>query len=110
MDIEEDCALNAEVLSLYCHSFLRIYIYNVIYGRGPGKELCDGDKPQDSFEPAGDKSCYNEDLDTEISLGLKTECHGKFECTYTIPTLVMDDACGGMRRELRLEYICGKCL
>ena len=109
VDVEEECGLDSEELPLKCHSFLSIYIYNVTYGRGPGKELCDGDKPQDSFKPTGDKSCYDEAKDTEVSIELKSECHGQFECTYTIPTLILDSACEGMRRELRLEYICGKC-
>ena len=50
----------------------------------------------------------DEDKDNEISTGLKTECHGKFTCTYTIPTLLLDVVCDGMRREMRLQYICGK--
>ena len=107
MDTEKECGLDSEEIQLKCHSFLNIYIYNVTYGRGPGKELCDGSKPQDSFQPTGDKNCYDETKDAEISIELKKECHGKFECAYSIPTKVLDDACDGMRRELRLEYICG---
>ena len=39
VDVEEECGLDSEELPLKCHSFLSIYIYNVTYGRGPGKEL-----------------------------------------------------------------------
>ena len=108
VDIEEECGLDSEEVSLTCPSFLNIYIQKVVYGRGPGVELCDGDKPADNSKPPGDKSCYDEDKDIEISNGLKTECHGKFTCSYTIPTLLLDVICDGMRREMRLQYICGK--
>ena len=108
VDVVEECGLDSEEISLTCPSFLNIYIKNVVYGRGPGKELCDGDKPDDTSKPAGDKSCYNINKDIKVSNGLKTECHGKFSCSYTIPTLLLNVRCDGMRRELRLQYICGK--
>ena len=108
VDIEETCAVNADEITLTCYSFLGVYIQNVTYGRGSGNEICDGKKPKDNKGPSPGNSCYNETIDTIITEELKQECHGSYTCQYTVPTFLLDVSCDGMKRELRLEYTCGK--
>ena len=78
---------------------------NLTYGRDKNtlKKLCDGTK-QDTRAPAS--SCYNDEVEDEILHLLRSSCHTEFECTVTIPTLVIE-GCDMMRRELKTEHICG---
>ena len=105
---EELCDLNDEDITLTCPTFLTIFINKVTYGRNPGKDLCDGDKPKDTFKPAGDVSCFDDSKSEIVANALKSECHGEYTCTYTVPTLQIGEACSGMRREVKVETLCGK--
>ena len=87
---------------------MTIFINKVTYGRNPGKDLCDGDKPKDTFKPAGDVSCFDDSKSEIVANALKAECHGEYTCTYKVPTLQIGDACSGMRREVKVETLCGK--
>ena len=102
------CDLNDEDITLTCPTFLTVFINKVTYGRNPGKDLCDGDKPKDTFKPAGDVSCFDDSKSEIVANALKSECHGEYTCTYTVPTLQIGDACSGMRREVKVETLCGK--
>ena len=92
-------------MELRCHSFLRVYIRNIIYGRSfaSGKELCDGEKPDDTTAP--DNDCFDEE--GKLSELMRQACHGKASCESEIPTLPLDETCNALKREARLEYICG---
>ena len=68
------------------------------------KKLCDGTK-SDAFAPVA--SCYDDVVGQEVLNRIRSSCHGQFECSVTIPTLVLD-GCDLMRRELKTEHICGK--
>ena len=105
---ETACALNSEDLQLKCFSFLDIFVRSITYGRNAtkGKELCDGDKPKDS--KAAQLNCYNETFHQELLYELELACHANFNCSLTIPTVPLDPVCDGLKREARVEYICGK--
>ena len=83
-----------------------MYIRNVTYGRKfeNRKKLCDGEKPDDTEAP--EKDCLMED--GIPSLLLKTLCQGKAKCEGKIPSIPIDETCDAMKREVRLEFICGK--
>ena len=68
------------------------------------KKLCDGEK-HDNFAPVN--SCYDDGVGNEVKQFIKSNCHGQFECTISIPTLIIT-GCDGLRRELKTEHICGK--
>ena len=108
IDPEEMCGLDDEDITLTCPTFLTVFIKDVVYGRNAGKELCDGEKPKDSFQPTGDVSCFDDSKSETVAQELKHECHGQFNCTYTVPTLQIGNACSGMRREVRVQTLCGK--
>ena len=59
------CALDAETVTLSCHSFLRVYITSVTYGRNSssGGSLCDGEKSDKSL---GQGSCYNDEYNKQL--------------------------------------------
>ena len=101
------CALDAETVTLSCHSFLRVYITSVSYGRNSssGSNLCDGEKSDKSL---GSGSCYNEDYNKQLLREISLDCHGKFNCTFKVPTLPLTEDCDTLKRELRVEYICGE--
>ena len=92
---------------VYC-SFLNIFVNSVTYGRNStlGKDLCDGEKAKDSKAPA--MNCYKDDQNAVILTSLQTACHHHYNCSVSIPTVPLDPVCDGMRREARVEYICGK--
>ena len=107
-DNKKSCALNSEDLQLKCHSFLDIFVRSFTYGRNAskGKDLCDGEKPKDS--KSAQLNCYNETFNSEILYELEVACHATFNCSYTIPTVPLDPVCDGLKREARVEYICGQ--
>ena len=105
---ETICALNGETVTLICPTFLNVFISKIVYGRNKGKELCNGEKPKDSFQPTGDVSCFNPTKSEEVANEFRTACHGGFNCSHDVPTLILDAACDGMKREMTLEYNCGK--
>ena len=104
------CYLDSEVAVLTCHSFLKVYVTNVTYGRdsATAKELCDGDKPND-FQSLGSGTCYNETYNDILRNEMAIHCHGSYNCSYEIQTVPLTSDCNGLRRETRIEYICGKC-
>ena len=108
IESEKICALNDETVMLLCPTFLNVFINIVVYGRHKGKDLCNGEKPKDSFKPSGDVSCFNESISKEVALEFMTACHGGFNCSHEVPTLVLEPACDGMKREMTLEYNCGE--
>ena len=102
------CALDSEDVTIQCPTFLKIFVNSVTYGRNStlGKELCDGEKPKDNKSPA--MSCFNEDQNAQILSDLQGACHHNFNCSYSVLTVPLDPVCDGLRRETRIEYICGK--
>ena len=100
--------MNGETVTLICPTFLNVFISKIVYGRNKGKELCNGEKPKDSFQPTGDVSCFNPTKSEEVANEFRTACHGGFNCSHDVPTLILDAACDGMKREMTLEYNCGK--
>ena len=105
----EICALDSEDVQLLCHSFLSIYVDGVTYGRDSitGKELCGGDKPND-FQSLGSGTCYNETYNNQLKTELALECHGAYNCSYHIETVPLTSDCNGLRREVKIQYMCGR--
>ena len=101
------CALDSEDVTIQCPTFLKIFVTSVTYGRNSslGKELCDGEKPKDNKSPA--LNCYKDDQNALMLSELQSACHHNFNCTYSILTVPLDPVCDGLRRETRIEYICG---
>ena len=106
---EITCALSSEDVELVCPSFLKMYITKLTYGRDASSEkvLCDGDKPNDLQKPHSD--CFNETFNTELRDEIALECHGGYSCSVNIPTVPLNPACDGMKRETRIEHICVEC-
>ena len=104
-DTVKNCLMDAEQLTLKCHSFMNIFIKNLTYGRDrlAQKLLCDGEK-KDNFAPVD--SCFEDDVHQNLTELLRQQCHGHFECSLPVPTYVLT-GCDGMRRELKLEHLCG---
>ena len=102
------CLVNEEQLEIKCSSFLDIYVSKVSYGRtfAAAKQLCDGDKPDDTTAP--DKDCLDEAVQTNVMTHAKSVCHGKATCEMKVPSLPLDPVCDGLKRELRIEHICGE--
>ena len=108
MDRNTMCTLDSEDVMLTCHSFLRIYITGVTYGRdsATGKELCDGEKP--NGKSLGSGTCYNETHNEKLKNDFAFECHNSYNCTFYVGTVPLTPDCDGLRREVRTEYICGE--
>ena len=90
-----------------CHSFMSVYIQSASFGRSATnmRKMCDGAKKDDSNSPPQD--C----IDTSSLLRTaRDSCHGSDSCQIFIsPTsAVLDSACDNLRREARIDYICGK--
>ena len=107
MEPEKLCALDSEDLTIQCPTFLKIFINAVSYGRNSslGKDLCDGEKPKDNKAPA--MNCYEDDIHASMLSDFQAACHHNFNCTVSVATVPLDPVCDGMRREARIEYICG---
>ena len=105
---EKICALDSEDIYLQCPSFLSIYVLNVEYGRNQskGKVLCDGEKPNDSLQPTA--NCFNETFNNELRHSMAETCHGTYNCSFFIPTVPLTSVCDAMKREVRIDYICGR--
>ena len=109
LTLEKTCALSSEDVKLTCPSFLIMYITKLTYGRNRSSEkvLCDGDRPNDLQKPHSD--CFNETFNTELKNQIALECHGGYSCSVSLPTVPLDPACDGMKREARIEHICVEC-
>ena len=103
------CSVDAEIITLSCHSFLKVYVISVTYGRNSssGKELCDGEKKDE--KSLGSGTCYSDEYNQQLRREISLECHGKFNCSFNVPTLPLTEDCDTLKREIRVEYICGKC-
>ena len=116
-EIENSCNIEGENMKIKCHSFLSVYLKTIVYGRNytNEKKLCDGDNPDDS---------KGVDSETDYCLrsrknwrSIKDLCHGESSCLIPVAA-DMDSAwqtkyhfgaaCNGLKRELRVEHICGK--
>ena len=102
------CAVNADLLSLSCPSFLSVFPLSLSYGRNAslGKSLCDGEHAEDDKAPF--TSCYEEAVNSEVLASLREVCAGQSSCSQQVPTVLLQSGCDGMRRELRLEFTCGQ--
>ena len=100
------CGVNEEDMNLRCHSFLNVYIKSFVYGRNftHRKELCDGEKDDDANAP--DKDCFDDAKSLQFLA--KIACHGRRGCTGKIPSIPLDEVCNGLKREARVEYLCGR--
>jgi hypothetical protein len=107
LEPEKKCYLNEEQAELKCSSFLIIYIRTLSYGRSfsSAKELCDGEKLDDTAAP--EKDCFDEE--GKVMTIVKASCHGTATCDNKIPSLPLDASCNGLKRELRMEYVCVAC-
>ena len=70
--------------------------------------MCDGEKPKDNFQPAGGASCFDDSKSEEVAIEFMNACHGSYNCSHEVPTLVLAQACDGMRREVKIEHLCSK--
>ena len=109
LEPQQNCVLDSEQVILTCPSFLRTYITEISYGRdsSTGRELCAGEKPDDA-KPLSFGTCYDEDFNNQLLLDMAYECHGMFNCTFTVPTVPLSLACDGLRREVKINHTCGK--
>ena len=101
------CGVDEEIMKYKCHSFMSVYIQSASFGRSAAnmRKMCDGSKKDDSNSPPQD--C----LDTSSLLRTaRDSCHGSDSCQLFIsPTTAnLDPACDNLRREARIDYICGK--
>ena len=104
----EGCFLNGDLAQLSCHSFLNIYPTKLTYGRAAAakKELCGGASPPDS--KAAPLDCYEETINQEMLTTASDLCRGHFNCSLEVPTIILSPACDGLKREYKIEYLCGK--
>ena len=104
----QGCAVNADLLTLSCPSFLSVYPLSLTYGRNASlkKTLCDGEHANDDKAPF--QSCYDETVNRARLASLRSECSGLSSCSQEVPTVVLDPTCDGLRREMRVEHICGQ--
>ena len=107
VDRSEKCFLNGDLMHVTCHSFLNIYPTAVTYGRQAAakKELCGGQSPADTR--ASPVDCYDEEVNLQLLNVSRDLCRGHFNCSQEVPTVILSPACDGMRREYKIEYICG---
>ena len=103
------CGVDEEIMKYKCHSFMSVYIQSASFGRSAAnmRKMCDGSKKDDSNSPPQD--C----LDTSSLLRTaRDSCHGSDSCQLFISptTATLDAACDNLRREARIDYICGKFL
>ena len=104
-------------MKIKCHSFLNVYLKTITYGRNytNEKKLCNGESPDDSKGVASDTDyCLRSRRNWKA---LKNLCHGDSLCLIPVAA-DMDStwqskyqfgaACNGLKRELRVEHICGK--
>ena len=116
-EIENSCGIEGENIEIKCHSFLSVYLKTITYGRNytNEKKLCDGEKPDDSKA-----------VDSETDYCLRSRknwkkwkslCHEESSCLIPVTADMdsdwqsqfhFDAACNGLKRELRVEHICGK--
>ena len=104
------CAVNADLLSLSCPTFLSVFPLSLSYGRNASlkKTLCDGAHGDDDKAPL--ESCYDETVNREMLASVRSVCAGQSVCSHQVQTEVLQPACDGLRRELRLEFTCGQYL
>ena len=102
------CAVNGDLTTLSCHSFLNVYPTRLTYGRNATlkKDLCDGLHAKDDKAPF--RNCFDENISRQRLSSLRSDCTGLSSCSQEVPTIVLDPVCDGLRREQRVEYICGE--
>ena len=111
--VEKSCNLQEETMRIKCHSFLSIYIKQTSYGRkfANEKKLCDGQKPDDV------KGVIDETNFCERPMGedFVSQCQGGDYCVIPVTgdmdsnwPKTFDLSCALLRKELRVEYICGE--
>ena len=107
VETQEQCFLNGASAELSCPSFLNIYPTKVSYGRAAAekKELCGGEQPPDS--KAAPLDCYEEKVNQELLSSARDLCRGQFNCSQEVPTIILSPACDGLKREYKIEYVCG---
>ena len=112
-EVAKVCNIEGETMEIKCHSFLSVYVRKVMYGRNytNEKKLCDGEKPDDS-----------KGVDAESDFCLRTfvgpvrqDCHGEPSCIVLVTdemdkgwTKQFDLQCAPLKKELRVDYICGR--
>ena len=103
------CVLDSENIILTCKSFMSVYVTDVTYGRNSStaKVLCDGEKPPDS-KSLGSGTCYDDNHNAHLLHNIAVECHGQYNCSYNVPTVPLTTSCDGLKREVRVEHICGE--
>ena len=58
-------------------------------------------------------SCYSSDCrdnstDSQLLGQARAACAGRHSCTRPVPTLPLGEDCGGLAREMDVDYICGE--
>ena len=112
-EVSQVCNIEGETMELKCHSFLSIYARKSMYGRNytNEKKLCDGEKPDDSkgVDDEGD-FCLR-----KHTWPVRKNCHGESFCIVPVTgdmdkdwTDKFDSQCAPLKKELRVDYICGR--
>ena len=100
-------------MRIKCHSFLNIYIRKTLYGRDfeNEKKLCDGEKPDD-IKGVDDESSF---CQRHMGDDIVNQCQGDDYCIIPVTGDMdrtwqkkFDPTCAPLKKELRVEYICGK--
>ena len=104
----EDPTTGEFKIALSCHTFLNVYPTRLTYGRNATlkKDLCDGLHAKDDKAPF--RNCFDENISRQRLSSLRSDCTGLSSCSQEVPTIVLDPVCDGLRREQRVEYICGE--
>ena len=111
-EVAQACNIEGETMEIKCHSFLSIYVRQGMYGRNytNEKKLCDGEKPDDlkGVDSEGD-FCLR-----HLNWPARKNCHGESICIVPVTgdmdkdwTDKFDLQCAPLKKELRVDYICG---
>ena len=54
--------------------------------------------------------CRDNATDSQLLGEARAACAGRHSCTRPVPTLPLGEDCGGLTREMEVDYICGECV
>ena len=112
-EVAQVCNIEGETMEIRCHSFQSIYARKSMYGRNytNEKKLCDGEKPDDlkGVDDEGDFCLRHH------SSPVRKNCHGESFCIVPVTGDMdkdwankFDSQCAPLKKELRVDYICGR--
>ena len=112
-EVAQVCNIEGETMEIKCHSFQRIYARKTMYGRNytNEKKLCDGERADD-LKGVDDKGDF---CLRHHSWPVRRNCHGESFCIVPVTgdmdkdwAHTFDSQCAPLKKELRVDYICGR--